>query len=185
MRTPRGRRGTCRILARSIELPEKCTRFDRVSRRSDGLLTISAPRLHLTGSGAAYNGGGSRPKCDGHFVPTSQPGVQFTAPGLAFMFRDGVLALELGLQGRRDDSRVRSASEIRGRLTEGGHGGGQAGAWVGNGSADGAVRGPEGVRARVAVARACSALLGRGEKGGVPAVPRRDSSPHRTVPLPS
>src|SRR3989440_8044754 len=83
MRTPRGRRGTCRILARSIELPEKCTRFDRVSRRSDGLLTISAPRLHLNGGGARYNACESRPKCDGHFVPTSQPGVQFTAPGLA------------------------------------------------------------------------------------------------------
>ena len=41
------------------------------------------------------------------------------------------------------------------------------------------------MRALVAVALACCALLGRGEKGAVPAVPRRDSSPHRTVPLPS
>src|SRR5207247_2633278 len=81
--------------------------------------------------------------------------------------------------------RARRAAEIEGRRDEAGRGGGHAGARGGNGSTDGDVREAEAVRALVAVSLACCALLGRGEKGAVTVVPRRDSSPHRTVPLPS
>ena len=41
------------------------------------------------------------------------------------------------------------------------------------------------MRALVAAALAWGVLLGRREKGEVPALPRRDSGPHRAVPLPS
>src|SRR6266581_2622198 len=81
--------------------------------------------------------------------------------------------------------RARRAAETAGRRHEAGRGGRHAGARVGNGPAHGDLREAEAVRALVAAALAWGALLGRREKGEVPAVPRRDSGPHRAVPLPS